>query len=324
MTITLTEHPYPLPPAEQFELIGLWRSEWSRTDYDWLEALNGDYSETLETISVVARIDGRPVATATVSFAKHAPETCLIGNVVTLAAFRGHGLARGVTEAAVELGFRAGCTAAFLGSSQHEGNVYERCGFSRLAGSIMRRPAPGYVETGAEFETGQPAGIRPAVWGDMPGFVRFLTEPQATVVIDYEHGLIAMAHAEPLRCVSAFAVLHDDAARRNGAMLVLAAGNRVLGVGTVTPGPKGAGAHRAKIDFATHENYAPRLDELLARLLADAASREVSIIETLIAETDRSKLEVLSRAGFEPIATLPGHLRLRHGYTDVLQLERRL
>lgn len=324
--VELTHHPYPLDPAGQQELIGLWRSEWTRTDYDWLEALSGDYADSLETVSVVARIEGHPVASATVNFSKRSPETCLIGNVVTLAAFRGRGLAQQVTDAAVALGFDAGCTLAFLGSSRLNGNVYERCGFARLAGSMMRRTAPGYTDTGAEFVAGQAVEVREAQWGDMPGFVRLLTQPIADSVIDDPRGLVSIAHADPVRCVSAFAVVREDVDRHGGAMLMLASpeGSRIFGVGTLTPGPGSSGRHRAVIDLAVHANYAPSREDMTARLLDEASKRKLSLLEARVAAADTGKLDVLSRAGFHAIATLRGHLRLRTGPADAVQLEMRL
>ena len=323
--VELTRHPYPLDPAGQQELIALWRSEWTRTDYDWLEALNGDYADTLQTISVVARIEGRAVATATVNFPRHSPETCLIGNVVTLAGFRGRGLAAQITDAAVALGFAAGCSLAFLGSSRQGGNVYERCGFTRLAGSIMRRAAPGFTDTGGEFAAGQPVDIRAAQWGDMPGFVRLVTQPMTDSVIDYPRGLLSIAHADPVRCVSAFPVVHAEITSHGGAMLVLAARDspRILGLATLTPGPAGR-KHRAIVDLAVHANYTACRDDMAARLLAEAASRNLEHLDAVVATADTGKLDALTRAGFRPVATLPGHLRLRAGFANAVQLERRL
>ena len=181
MHMEMTRHVYPAAQAEQQELIGLWRSEWSRTDYDWLEALHGDYSETLTIVALVARVDRQPVATATVIFAKKLPEVCLLGNVVTLKPFRGQGIGEAVTNFAVSCGFEAGCQVAYLGSSRMHDNVYERNGFERLAGCIMRRPAPGdgRCETNL-FASGQKSEIRSAVWGDMPGLVSLLTQPLLT------------------------------------------------------------------------------------------------------------------------------------------------
>ncbi len=324
--VELTRHTYPLDPAGQQELIGLWRSEWTRTDYDWLEALNGDYAETLQMTSVVARIDGRPVATATASFTRQSPETCLIGNVVTLAEFRGRGLARDITNAAVAIGFDAGCTLAFLGSSKTNGNVYERCGFTRLAGSIMRREASGYTETDAKFAPGQAVEIRDAAWGDMPGFVRLLTQPFADAVIYYPRGLVSITDADPVRCVSAFPVVHESVTQQGGAMLMLASrnGHRIFGMATLTPGPGSSGAHRGIVDVAVHASYAPHRDEMLTRLFTEARNRTIPILEARVAATDVGKLDALTRIGFRPVATLPGHLQLRSGPADVVQLEARL
>lgn len=325
-TIDLTLQTYPVDPVGQQQLIALWRSEWARTDYDWLEALNGDYAETLTTTSVVAHLDGTAAATATVTFAKRSPETCLIGNVVTLAAFRGRNLAQAVVHAAVELGFDAGCNRAFLGSSRTIGNVYERCGFSRLAGSIMRRDAPGHVENGEEFVSGQTVEIRNTVWGDMPGFVHLLTQPFADAVIDYPRGLLTIAIADPLRCMSAFPVVHDDVTRNGGIMLVLAARNspRVFGLGTLTPGPASCGAHRAVIDAAMHANFAVHIEDMMDRLLAEASARQIDLLEARVAVGDLNRLTALSRAGFKVVAPLPGHLRLRDRFADAVQLEARL
>lgn len=324
--VELTSHAYPLDPAGQQELIALWRSEWTHTDYDWLRALNGDYAETLRTVSVVARIDGRPVASATVNFARLSPEVCLVGNVVTLAEWRGQGLAKTVTDAAVALGFDADCTMAFLGSSRRNGNVYERCGFTRLAGSIMSRAAPAGGNPDAVFTPGQTVEVRDAVWGDMPGFVHLLTQPVADSVIDYPRGLISIAQADPLRCVSAFAVVREAIDREGGAMLVLSApgSHRVFGLATLTPGPGPGRKHRAIIDVATHANYADSRTDLASRLIDEAAQRKLELLEARVAAGDTGKLALLARAGFRPVGTLRAHLRLRTGDTDVVQLEMHL
>ncbi|MEQ1769568.1 MAG: GNAT family N-acetyltransferase [Devosia sp.] len=324
--VELTSHTYPLDPAGQQELIELWRSEWTRTDYDWLAALNGDWADTLQTTTVMARIDGRAVASATVNFARQSSETCLVGNVVTLAEWRGRGLAKTVTDAAVALGFEAGCTMAFLGSSRRNGNVYERCGFTRLAGSIMSRAASPDLDANVGFSPGQAVEVRDAVWGDMPGFVRLLTQPVADSVIDYPRGLVAMAHADPLRCVSAFAVVREEVDREGGAMLVLAArgGHRIFGLATLTPGPGPGRRHRAIVDVAVHANYATSRADLASRLLDEAARRKLQLLEARVGAGDSGKLDVLARAGFQVVGTLRGHLRLRAGDADVMQLEMRL
>ena len=322
--VTLTTCTYPVQPAVQQQLIDLWRSEWTRTDYDWLEALNGDYGETLTIASVIAHVGADPAATASVLYARGAPETCHIANVITARAHRGRGLGHLVTDAAVELGFAAGCNVAMLGSSRHDGNVYERCGFRRVAGSIMRRDAPG--RTAEAFAPGQSVVIRQAEWGDLPGFARLVAEPLSGAVIDYPRGLCSPRVVAPLRCVSAFTSVWEDVHRHAGQMLVLASasGRRIFGFATLTPGPAPARGHEAVIDFALHDNYAPFAKDLLARLLDEAASRRLVTLDAYVAASDRAKFEAILEAGFHPHSTLPGELQLRDGAADVIWLRQEI
>ena len=321
--VQITRHVYPVEPVGQQELIGLWRSEWSRTDYDSLEALNGDYADTLTIVSFVGRVENQPVATATVIFASDQPEVSLIGNVLTLASHRGRGIARTLTEAAVTNSFDAGCKVAYLGSARTEGNVYEQCGFERLAGCVMRRPAPGHTLSETEFfAADQPTEIRHAVWGDMPGLVSLLAQPLNTAVIDYPRCLLSVKFADPMRCVSAFPAVYDEVRQRDGVMLVLAAHNsgRIFGLATLTPGPAPGRAHNAMIDIAAHDHYQQAMDPMLDRLRQEAADRDIEMLTAGVAVTDTAKTDALSRAGLITISQRSGHLRFRSGAVDTLMM----
>ena len=320
----ITRHVYPAKLSEQQDLIRLWRSEWSRTDYDWIESLHGDYSETLRIVSLIARVDGQPVATATVSFADRSPEVCLLGNVVTLKPFRRQGIAVTLTNAAVACGFEAGCKVAYLGSTQMQGNVYERSGFERLAGCIMCRSAEGHSRCESEwFDAGQSTIIRPAVWGDMPGLVSLLTQPLQSTVIDYSRGLMSVRYADPVRCVSAFAVVHDHTQQCGGVMHILASqdGSRVFGLGTMTPDPAPARVHRAVIDVATHDDYHDQMDDMLSYLKHEAEQRGIEQLWACAAAGDTLKTSALARAGFQRISVIPAHFQLRSGTEDGVILE---
>ncbi len=320
----ITRHIYPAEPAEQQDLIRLWRSEWSRTDYDWVAALHGDYSATLNIVSLIARVESQPVASATVNFAKKSPEVCLLGNVVTLKPFRRQGIGVALTNAAVDCGFQAGCQVAYLGSSRLQGNVYERSGFERLAGYIMRRTASEHARCESEwFAAGQATNIRSAVWGDMPGLVSLLTQPLQSAAVDYPRGLMSIKHADPVRCVSAFAVVHDQIQQCGGVMQILASreGSRVFGLGTLTPDPAPSRAHRAVVDVATHDEYHKHMDEMLNRLREEATRRGIEVLRACVAASDVVKTSALSQAGFQLIASMPAHFRLRSGTEDALLLE---
>ncbi|MCH2203784.1 MAG: GNAT family N-acetyltransferase [Fuerstiella sp.] len=320
----ITQHVYPDEATVQQELIGLWRSEWSQTDYNWFEALCGDYSSTLKIVSMIARVDDQPVATATVNLPRNSPEVCLLGNVVTLKPYRGRGVGAAVTNAAVNYGFEAGCKVACLGSSRLQGNVYERIGFEYLSGCIMHRSADSHKHDKTDFFAfGQATEIRNAVWGDMPGLVSLLTQPLPDTVIDYPRGLLSIKSADPLRCVSAFAVVHDQTKHRGGVMLTLASQNhsRVFGFGALTPGPSPGRTHQAILDVAAHDRYCQHMGEIIDRLRHESIQRGVEVLRAYVAPEDSAKTSALTRAGFRPAARLPNHFQLRNSIVDAIILE---
>src|SRR5262245_7045678 len=115
---------YPLSPDRQIELVSLLRTEWAYADYNWIEAMQGDYSEHLIIASVLVREGGTAVATATIHFARHGPETAVIGSVLTHPARRGRGLAGRAINAALALAEDAGCKVCLLGTTTRPRNVY--------------------------------------------------------------------------------------------------------------------------------------------------------------------------------------------------------
>ena len=59
---------YPIDVSSQAILIELWRTEWTTADYDWLQSMNGDYSQTLRIQAVLGRVDGQAAGTASVCY----------------------------------------------------------------------------------------------------------------------------------------------------------------------------------------------------------------------------------------------------------------
>ncbi|MCH2211289.1 MAG: GNAT family N-acetyltransferase [Fuerstiella sp.] len=323
----ITQHIYPAEASVQQDLISLWRSEWSQTDYNWLEALYGDYSKTLTIVSMIARVDDQPVATATVNLPRNSPEVCLLGNVVTLKPYRGRGLGAAVTDAAVAYGFDAGCRIACLGSSRVRGNVYKRIGFEYLSGCIMCRSAGSEQHDDINlFASGQATKIRNANWGDMPGLVSLLTQSLPDTVLDYPRGLFSVKSADPVRCVSAFAAIHDQTRQRGGLMLTLASqsGSRVFGFGSLTPGPSPGRTHQAVLDVAAHDRYSGSLGEIIDRLRYEATQRGVEVLRAFVGTEESLKTSALTVAGFRPAGRLSDHFQLRNGAMDAIVLDAKL
>ena len=101
-TMTIAAAVYPIPIPDQITLIQLWRTEWDKTELDWLAAMNGDYSRTLAIHSVIGTIDGQAAGTADVYHAVEEPEVALVGSVLTHPDFRSLGIATHLTNGVVD------------------------------------------------------------------------------------------------------------------------------------------------------------------------------------------------------------------------------
>ena len=317
---------YPLSPAAQTDLIRLLRSEWTRTDYDWLEAMHGDYGEALAITSVLARRQGEPVSTATIHFARHHPEVAVLGGVLTDRDHRDRGLAGRVIEVALAQAKTAGCKVCLLGTARKPHNVYMRHGFAWQNGSVMRRSFGAADFEQEYFAAGQPAEIRPANWGDLPGLTLLVTQPLATVCLDYPRGLLSGRYLPLERCLSNFPVLWYETAARGGLLSVLAEPRtaRVFGFGSATRAPGSGRGHTATIDFATHENYEAQLPELLDQVLAGCRQRGIKQTQAFIAAGNDAKFRGLRAAGFAEIGKLAAALKLGREMHDVVLLGKSL
>lgn len=316
--------PYPLADAARRELTGLLRTEWTGTDYDWNEAMRGDYSAQLVITSVLGRRQGAPLVTATVHFARQRPEVAVIGNVLTLRQYRDQGLAGRVIEAALALAQTAGCQVCLLGTARNPHNVYMHHGFAWVSGTVMRRHFAAADFERAGFAAGQPAVIRPAHWGDLPGLTLLAAQPVASVWLDAPRGLFSGRYFPAERCLSNFPVLWYATAARGGLLAVLAGpdNSRVFGFGSVT---LSAVTHdAATVELAAHDNYTAHLPALLAHLLTGCQALGFRQVEATVAASDEAKLSCLRAANFAVTDRQPGALNLGGRPTDVLSLARTL
>ena len=196
---------YPIEPADRMGIIELLQQEWARTDVDWLQSMRGAYSRTLRTQVALARVDGHAVGTASIAFACDRPQVGVVEDVMTRKDFRGLGIAATLTEGLVQLAWKAGCRVVYLGNTLRQVTVYEKIGFRRLYGAVMRRAAPGETEPEKEFfAPGQETTVRPATWGDLPGVACLMAQPMESLCLDFLRGLVSPRYAPPLRCVSNF------------------------------------------------------------------------------------------------------------------------
>ena len=103
--------------------------------------------------------------------------------------------------------------------------------------------------------------------------------------------------------------------------------HRVVGFGSLTPGPGPLRAHRAVLEITAHDAHLAALDLLLEGLLAaatagsegaaDAAADHelggVVVVEARVAEREQAKRAALSRHGFELQRTEPAAVHFSRG-----------
>ncbi len=329
--VQLEHWQYPVSPVIANDLVGLLRTEWTRTDYNWLEAMYGDYGDDLTIISVVARHHGRAVATATVLYSRRNPEVSLLGNVVTRRDFRGHGIGGHVIKTAVDLAKQAGCRACFLGTQASEDNVYRRHGFEWHRGVVMRHSFDElnpFLDPFEDeyFRPGQPTTIRSAHWGDLPGVTLLTIQPLQTFLLDYSRGLLSGQCEGLERCVSNFPLLMEDLRTRGGTMVVLTEPqiHRVFGFGTVTLGAGAGRRHTATIDLAVHDHYLSQAPTMIQWLLGYCRDREIQHVYAFAATVDTSKVSCLSEAGFSSNTKLRSAFVVNGQSSDVVLMEQEL
>jgi GNAT superfamily N-acetyltransferase len=228
-------------------------------------------------------------------------EVCVVEDVMTVPEHRGKGIGASLTNSLVELGFRAGCQVAYLGNAPTPSSVYLKCDFVRINGAVMRRSAPGHDNCESEFYSpGQTISVRATNWGDLPGVACLLAQPVEELLIDYRRGLVSIQHGPPVRCVSNFTSIWYDCEAHGGLMLTMAgeSKHRVLGFGSITPGPPPVRNHTAGVDVAVADSYADQVGELMEKLLTECRKRNLLLLEAFVAETDRRKASWFLDAGF--------------------------
>jgi GNAT superfamily N-acetyltransferase/L-amino acid N-acyltransferase YncA len=317
---------YPVNAATRAQLIDLLQQVFPRTDVDWLHSMRGVYADALTTCQVVGALEGTQVGSASVAFAANRPEVCVIEDVMTVPAERRRGIARTLTEQAVQLGFDAGCNVAYLGNTATVSSVYDRIGFTRIAGAFMRRPGPGGedYERGA-FAPGQRTAIRETSWGDLPAVACLMAQPSGPALAHYDQGLVSVRNAAPQRAVSNFTSVKYGVENAGGNMWSLVSTDsphRVLGFASITPGPGPLRERTARCDATCHDHYAGHAMDLIEAMRAWAGDQGMILLEAFIAEIDSAKRAWFEAAGFVAAARLPGALVNHDQRLDVVVLQR--
>jgi len=339
LAVSLEVHPLPLP--SQHSLTELHWPEWREDDHRWLPAWRGDFAaDGLHMATALAHdaASGRLAGAATVSCSEAQPETGVVGSVITDPSFRGRGIAEALTKAVTAHAFHRGCSAVLLGADKRPDCVYLACGFEYIQPG-WDVPAGVMVATNQDADPldslyaapGQELSLRAACWGDLAAVAALCAQPlSACPILDYSRGYASRAHGFAIsRCVSTFPNLFEAVDGAGGLLMVAhgATAHRVVGFGSLTPGPAPLRAHRAVLEITAHDAHLAALDLLLEGLLAavaagseeaaDAAADHelcgVAVVEARVAEREQAKRAALSRHGFELRQTEPGAVHFGQG-----------
>lgn len=310
----------PLTDRDTMDIIRLWRTEWAHGDFDWIASLSGDYAATLRLSVVTGRTPDHLAVTATAVECETGGEIALISSVMTAACDRGRGLGAEATELAVVEAAKRGARVVYLGTNTWPKNVYQKIGFSRWNGIVMRRQIDTSDAPEDEiFSSGQPASIRVAEWGDAPAFVGFVVQPHSTFLLSFRQSLVSSKFAPLKRCVSNFAPLYQDCLSSRGKLFVLASESpsRLFGFSACIP-MKGALGEIAWIEAATHDAYAGQIDSLIGAALDHAKTSGAASALFASHPDDLAVRDACLRHGFTPTAEIPAPVSPA-GKLDLLQ-----
>ena len=319
----------PIEASVRRELKAVLQSEWADGDLHWDATMAGEYADSLTMVTCAGMRNGRMAGTATTAYAAQEMEVGVVCDVVTLAEFRGLGIARAVTQVVTDHFFSQGGRALYLGTGREEsaGRVYQRVGFEWFHGGVMRNlPAQSADFDDDYFAPGQATSIRGAQWGDMPGVTALFTRPYEALAGDYGRGMFSSRYADQGRCVSNFPHIYYDVTDKQGSCQVLIGetAHRVLGLASITPIDGAPRRHVGQLEIMTHEahhEHGPALLQATAKAgQALGMRRAVAYVPTM----DAAKRQWMRQAGAEEVGILHGQVQLKDQSVDVEMFESEL
>lgn len=166
--------------------------------------------------------------------------------------------------------------------------------------------------------------LREAAWGDMSGFACLVVQPLDCCILDYSRSYLSCSRVPAKRCVSNILNLYDQVMDCGGVVSVLVgeAPPRVLGFGSLTPGPAPGQNHAAVLDVAAHENYTDRIPDLIEHLQDEAKGLGLESLLAFVAKPDREKRDLLPAMGYRAAGQVEGALRL-NGENIIVAILRR-
>ena len=297
LAVECLEPPLPAETASRvFNLVSLYLKE------DFLPSiLAGELSGHARFAVWVGRINAEIAGACWIGRGSDFPDIAVMGGVATHEAYRGCGIASAVIGQACRRFDESGGRLLFLGTTnpvaQH---IYEKLGFSHVAGHVFCRAAPG-ARMDEGFVRGRKVSARPASYRDVAAVVPLYLFPHASLLLDSRVGLPSIKMAAPWRCVRIFWDLWQSVGSNGQWMVLQNDCGWVVASALASPSVAPDGhSPEFSMDFVWHPGYSMEGRAFVAEFLADVEKRVNCGCEMRVCRGDGWKSDEAVRLGFEP------------------------
>ena len=301
--MTLRYETLATPPPEDLagRLLSIWATIFE-TPYDsFRPVLRGDESEWNEDTYYLAWDGEQVIGSSHLTVPKADRRLGGLGEVVTLASYRGLGIASEVCQRARDTFFEQGGEALFLGTHNPVARrVYERLGWKQLVGSNVMgnfRTATGpeaflnqYFATEGPFEvvTGSPQFRIP--------MIPLVLTPQSRFVLDANTRLGSTHHFVQHSCMSLYPRYQEITTQRRGAWFAaVSKEGRLVGLSTATLDE----LLTCWLDGFTHPSFPDAWPTLIDAGMQWATRNRAAATVARVLPDDAPKQEVFEQMGFE-------------------------
>ena len=290
----------PLPSALVDQLVHLWEDIF-QADYAAFRAiLTGDEGSYNQDIFYLIQQDKKAIGTCHLTISIKNPELGGLGEVVTLPAFRGQGLAAALCTQARNDFRAAGGQALFLGTvNPAAGRTYHRLGWRKLAGanvmaSITNADSP---ETflANYFNKTDTATVAPGSVAERIPMIPLILSPHGWQLMDANTRLISTRYADQTSCMGLypryFSLEQDNhgawfSARTNQGRTVGLASARLDEIGN------------CQVDGFAHHNHPKTWKPLIEASLCWAADHGADSCWISVSLKDEEKISQCETMGF--------------------------
>ena len=299
-------------------LIGHLHWMFNGEDFSLADALQGRYESTAINRVYLGFVGTALVGTAWTITSGVYPGIALLAEVSTGSNHRRLGIAHSLCTEAIHDFAEQGGQWMLLGSGNPKAQLlYARLGFTPYAGDVMVWKNNGTSDRAYWIGDGK-AGIRAAVWGDLPRLAYLYTTPVPWVINHWGRQIFSSRYFHQTCCVSTVGPSWKIIADGGGCWLVAETENQALvGSVTISPGLSAPTCHTAVLDIVVHENHLNHASQLVESSLIEARERKFTLVNAFVESGNQYKQELLKTAGFEQVGTLPNALKLTDRFEDV-------